>query len=480
MPYAMRTTLFDLFIIFIAISFVTYRLNYDNPSITPAASCGMRDLELESTSSSDDITTVTLWASASFRNCWRAFAPVLAAKLVTDEKLRVEPRALTSTLQSVERKVEEAAQKGSAPDIVQITDYWFANWARMGWLAPIDTCIQTHPQFAGVDESIWRYARWENKTWVVPMGIGITAFYYNKTKLRQLHWTEEMIDDLPQRIQQGSWTIEEMWKTISQARELGVIKSDEGFWSSFNREQSLLLAYMAYGGSVYDAKMQRLIIDRQALEQSFGFHHQLIDDDLIPQLFTARGSLGMWPNGSTFRDAVANEKALFWVGTLSHWRQYNESLNIQNDDDLANRIGVALFPTSQKGKAGVGYVTSIDWYAITSEQAGGRQLQNQACEILAQTLTPAIHSLNIEKSVLLSAVPRTVDSPQAKYSYIDNAAESMRKDTIFLPIDQPGWLHGFGIMQYYLMRVESGELSPEIASEAAVMELQSQANFFAE
>lgn len=471
----MRQYLTDLLLITLTLCFVGWHLSRQFVTVTPAASCGI-DLQSLRQDQSEKTTDLILWTSAPYMNCWRAYAPMLAATRVPNPRVQVVPQAFAMRKPAVDQRFIDAAQQGNAPDIIHLNSSQIAEWAARGWLEPIDFCLHVHPEFANIDAKLWRLAQQNGKTWAVPRSFDASILYYNKDKLRQLNWSEERIDGLPERIRRGDWTIDDMFDTIHLARNLSVIRSTEGFWFGYGRSLELITLYLAYGGRLDETRLGKMEVSQTALEETYRFQQRLIAENLQPKAFGGRGELGAWPNGITIRYASVQGKALFWLGSTSDWKDYLDISAKDGVTDLAQHVGMAFFPSTHHGLPGNTILHESEWYAVVSAIASGRHHQSEACAVLAKTLAPDLQALPVAKSTVIGAIKPELLFPALEKDTFTLSTRYLLDDATVAPIQNSAWGWIVDIGRAYLMRVENGELSPEVAAAAAVMQMQQQSD----
>jgi inositol-phosphate transport system substrate-binding protein len=467
-----RRYLPDVTLALCAVLFVAVRLSAGAPDSTTAGRCNQALAALPPPAS--ESIHVTAWVPAPSGTCELAEMLALAASKTHAPVVHVVPQTIEVLERFTASVFAQAAAAQAAPDISIVDNLNYVELAEQGYLAPLDTCRAQHPEFDGVHEEAWRQASFGGKTWAVPAAVDLGVLYFNKDKLRALNWTPAMIDSLPQRIGRGEWTLDDMLHTIRQARSLGIIAEGEGFWPNYHRAHSLWLAYLAYGGRLYDRDSGELIVDPAALQGAFQFHRTLHAEKIMPPSFSTRANLAAWPGGAIWRDAEAHGLPLFWQASTSFWKGFVASTPAGGEADLLTHTGMALFPAAIKGQPGHAWAHYFSMYVVASEQASGRHLQAAACALLAKTLAADVHALNVAQTSRLS--PLSVQPLHPAFAGGRAAAPStyLWDHTEAFPSYVP-MAHVYGaILLEFLARVEGGELPPQTAADAAVLRLQNE------
>jgi hypothetical protein len=94
--------------------------------------------------------------------------------------------------------------------------------------------------------------------------------------------------------------------------------------------------------------------------------------------------------------------------------------------------------------------------------------------VLAKTLTPKIHTLNIGQSTALGALEAQATDPPFTADRFNAGTPYMWSDIVALPTFQPAYGQYSDIVMHFLARVERGELTPEMAADAAILRLQNE------
>ncbi|MGH2545041.1 MAG: extracellular solute-binding protein, partial [Ardenticatenaceae bacterium] len=101
---------------------------------------------------------------------------------------------------------ELASDAGEAPDIIVSGHEHIGDWAPAGYIIPLTDKLGQHEEFANVIPTLWSSTEFNGERWGVPQDAEARPLYYSKPLLRELGWSEEEIESLPDRIASGEFT----------------------------------------------------------------------------------------------------------------------------------------------------------------------------------------------------------------------------------------------------------------------------------
>jgi inositol-phosphate transport system substrate-binding protein len=455
---------------------------YNTPvsgQLTAEERCGYKPGQFDKIVADKDAIEITVWARANGVHCWRAFLPVEAAKLVSDYKVVVRPRAWATGSDADADSILPAASKGEGPDIAYLGHETINKAYDLGYIEPLNACFDQYPEFDNVRENIvlWTPLTRDGKFLGVPIEPSLSGFFFSKNKLGQLGWSEAEIVQLPNKIRLGEFTLDEMADVALQAVEAGVVQPGLGYWPYFHRTSTFLSLYYAFGGAVPENASGPFHLSRAVLERVYTFQRQLFMDGISQSSFAGQAVGASYVGRNLYHDTVAHSEVLFWSSQLYQWlseyaANYTEELG--GIDYVSKNIGYALFPTGVRGEPASTRWANTEAYVILSERASGRQHQDSACALLAKVMTPEIYSRIVRSAGTLSVLKAQDDS-------IVHNTDRFASETLYFwdyvwqwpyPQDNPNSKHYLSVLDKYLAEVELGRLAPENAVDAAARELQ--------
>jgi len=393
------------------------------PAISMAEFCDLQPKQLapRPATGPTHVTTVTVWADARVRTCWLTYMAVAAAPLVTNHAIQVEATPLVMEDTTAWQLMREAAAHGRAPDIVHIDVNALNDFMRAGYLIPLDSCIASHPEFTNIRPDVWRPAIFSGHVWGVPTEADVTALYFNKVALRKLGWSEARIEALPQHIQDGEWTFDDLRATAGEAIAKHIIAPGFGIWPIRAKDAQLYTLYLMGGGRAYDPVAGKPVINQRRLAEAIGLRRAMFRERLTAPFF--EGVIGpVWNRNVARRDAFIGGRVLFFLDDATEWGNLLAKLpGASATRFLDELMGVALIPIAKQGQAArAGSFVSFNWfYALTSDTASsGRHHQAEACALLAKMTLPVLNDLHTSVNGSASVMTaRSPSVPAARHGY---------------------------------------------------------------
>lgn len=255
---------------------------------------------------------------------------------------RVEVNAEFDTVgwEGFRRRALLAFEAGDGPDIIQSAHVDVAAWADAGFIAPLSEDIEKHDAFEDIVEALWGAVTYRGERWGVPQDTEARPLYYSKAGLRELGWSDEEVEALPDRIRDGDFTWDDVIETSKQAVEAGVIEAGRGYWHRPVNGPDLFQFLLVHGGELQDPETGQLIYDVEAGRGAFSMLHRMAEDGV----FAASDVLNMaWPD---FHRETSTGNVLFWSGGTWNWADWRENYvqDLGGADYLFENVGFALQP----------------------------------------------------------------------------------------------------------------------------------------
>jgi inositol-phosphate transport system substrate-binding protein len=417
-----------------------------------------------------EVFNIEVWAEANEVEHYRSTAPMLAGPLVNEMlEAQGDPRRITveglrddAGWADYKKKFTLAADAGEAPHIVCSGHEDVPVWANAGYIVPFDECRNMYPEYDDVIESLWFAGEWGGKIWAVPQDTEARPMFFNKTKLKELGWTDEKVEALSDNIKSGEFTLDDMIATAQEAIAQGVIEPGYGFWHRPSKGGDHLQFYFAFGGRLYDPEQDKLVVVEEALVNWYAFQRRVVEEGITP-----KGFIGT--DWSIWHDTVSHANVLFWNGGVWHWADWaaNYVKDLGGQEFLFENIGYALEPAGQPGLK-PGTLSHPLVYMIVSEEAtGDTGYYDLACAVLAKTSTAEMNTLHAVGSTHLGMNKKQAD-------YEPYKQDRFLSDTLYM-LDynyyQPNHvMYGpyFDIVWDNMVKAENGDLTPEEAAQQAI------------
>ena len=362
-------------------------------------------------------------------------------------------------------KLTAAFAAGEAPDIIAMKN--LAALAEGGYVIPLDDYIQKYSMLLeDVVPVLWNSVKYKGKIWALPQDTEARPLYFRKDVLRQLGWSEEEINALPEKIKNGEITIQDLIKVAKEAMEKGLVT-----WGFYHRPNfggtPFIIFYYQYGGILQDPETGKLVLDKKAMLKTLQLLYQMAQEDKVlpPDMI-----------GTSWRKIhsdFVNGRVLFWFGGTWHWAEwqrvpYHETLGNLTEEYEWENIGFALVPAPEPGLKPM-TLSSPYLYYVTS--------QSKYPELAFLLITLATSApLDAEHAVYSGHLPvrtTTLGIPLYKKSKFHSEVAYMLDYTSVEPIHPK-----FGIYKdawiTAITKVEKGEATPEQALEEMISTLKSE------
>ena len=238
------------------------------------------------------------------------------------------------------RRALLAFEAGEGPDIIQSAHVDVAAWADAGFIAPLTEDIEKHEAFDDIVEALWGAVTYRGERWGVPQDTEARPLYFSKAGLRELGWSEDEIDALPERIREADFTWEDVIETGKAAVEAGVVEEGRGYWHRPTNGPDLFQFLLVHGGDLQDPETGQLIYDTAAGQGAFSMLRRMADEGV----FASSDVLNMaWPD---FHRETSTGNVLFWSGGTWNWADWRENYvaDLGGDEFLFENVGFALQP----------------------------------------------------------------------------------------------------------------------------------------
>jgi inositol-phosphate transport system substrate-binding protein len=307
-------------------------------------------LVLANLAAAQDAVTITIRCKASPpEEDWRCnnFAQV-EEQVEADLGIQLELNLVQDNKDWGEYKNEFvlASEAGEAPDIILSGHEDIGAWAPAGFIIPLDDLIAQYEEFEDVVPSLWESQMFDGTIYAVPQDAEARPIFYSRLLLSDLGWSEEEIDSLPERVQNGEFTFEDMIATAQQAVEEGVVEEGNGFWHRPSNGPDFLYYYYGMGGQVLDDE-GNLVVDRDALLKVYDLLGGMAESGVMRRDMTGIDFNEVWHPAVASADTV-----LFAAGGTWNWPNWalNYVADQGGDEYLFENLGLTLIPAMETGQ----------------------------------------------------------------------------------------------------------------------------------
>lgn len=279
-------------------------------------------------------------------------------------------------------KFKNAAGSGdptAAPDVIRTEVAWTADFAHLGYLAPLDGTRAVRDQDDYLPQA-WASTRYQGKTYAVPQVIDTLALFYNKRLLKQAGVR------VPRSLAELKRSAEAI-RDRTDAAPL-YLRGDDPYW---------FLPYLyGEGGDLVDAEAKRVTIDDPAGVRAFQTIKDLVDDEVA-----LTDSTEGWEN---MRKAFNNGDVAMTVN--GPWGIADSLAGAEFRDDPDN-LGVAPVPAGSRAQGSPQGGWNIGVFA-------GSDNLDAAYEFARYLSSPEVQRRTTEELSLLPTRASVYDEPSVR------------------------------------------------------------------
>jgi len=314
-----------------------------NTESTAASNTESVVFEVESYGSPADATRVTNLEEAA-----QELNKILEEK-GDNRRVQVKANHVSSGYDEYNQKFMLAHKTGAGADIRTISHSDLAMMAEGGYILELQQYIEDSEWGKYVEDiypNLWNASKWKSKIYGVPQDTEARTVFFRKDILRKLGWSEEDISALPEKIENGEFTLDDMTILAKEAVNKGFAKA--GIYHRPNNGAFFAAMIYNFGGKLFNEETNKLVFDRQAIKDTLDYFYKLAQvDKVLPTGMTSmewRQIHQNWVEGNV----------LFWNGGTWHWAEYQEveyhgELGKLTEDYMFENMGYALIPAASKG-----------------------------------------------------------------------------------------------------------------------------------
>ena len=356
-----------------------------------------------------------------------------------------------------------ASEAGEAPDIILSGHEDIGAWAPAGFIIPLDDMIGMHSEFEDIVPALWASQGYAGVIYGIPQDAEARPIFYSKLLLRDLGWSEEDIESLPDRVAAGEFTFADMLATGAEAIEEGVVDSGNGWWHRPSNGPDFLYYYYGHGGEVLDMD-GNLVVDRDAIVAAYELLEGAVASGVLRSDIIGIDWNEVWHPSVGSADTV-----LFAAGGTWNWPNWalNYVADQGGDDYLFENVGLTLIPAMGTGKAIT--LTHPLSYLISSGSAN----PDVAMALIAAITTPEANNRHAIDSFHLGILNAQLESEAYQGNALLSGAHYMLDHTTSLP-NHPGWNAWSNAYFLGIQAVETGEADAAGAADIAIAQMENE------
>ncbi|MCC5998494.1 MAG: extracellular solute-binding protein, partial [Thermofilum sp.] len=343
---------------------------------------------------------------------------------------------------------------GTGPCIFQMAHIWTAALAENGWIIPLDSYIKKYWNWTYYDiiPGLWNAVTYKGHIWGIPQDTEARPIYFNKLLLKKLGWTDDQINELPEKIKRGEFTLYDMLMVAKEAVDKGVVEPGYGIWHRPDSGPDWPLIYLAFGGTLYDEASGKLVADMQVWKKVFEWYYLAS----MKQYKVTLDKLTSLSYAKDVHPTVVSGKVLFWMGGTWHKGQWIGSYNL-SEAKFWEMFGFALVPAGEKGLKPV-TLSQPQAYFISKTC----KYPEVAFLIVTLATDPYLNSLHAVKSAHLAILGSQLSNPVYAEDKFLAMTGYMVEYAKYQPL-HPRWGDYLGKIYVIIKGIETGQFDPDEA-----------------
>lgn len=376
--------------------------------------------------------------------------------------VQVETNVFQGSWDDYAKQFMLAFQAKKAPDI------YTTGHENIGWLAdghyiqPLDD-VKKSKAYADVFPKLWDSVKYNDKFYGIPQDTEARNIFYNKDVLKKLGWSDEQINNLPELVKKGEFTLADMTKVAEEATTKGLVQ----YGITHRPVDGPDFQEVAYdfGAKVYDETDNKIILDKKAVTKQLNYYYDLSQKKLLPNNLTSMD----W---TSVHKMVVNGKTLFYYGgiwNVFNWSQdnYHDQLGKVDAKWVNEHIGAMLIPAADKG--GKPVTLSHPFVYTVSSQAKHPELAKRLLEFVADPSLQVEHDVT---TVHLPVTQKAAEEPKFKEDPTLGKVTYMIDYSTYLPNSQGYPKYSKAIFEA-IQAVELGKKTPDAALKDVETQLKS-------
>ncbi|WAA13784.1 sugar ABC transporter substrate-binding protein [Fervidibacillus halotolerans] len=370
-------------------------------------------------------------------------------------QVKLETSSFDGSWEEYRRQFILAFKSKNEPDIF-LTGHEDIAWLAKGdYILPLDE-LKDSEAYRDVYPTLWESVTWNGHIWGALQDTEARPIFYRKDVLKQLGWTDEEIESLPEKVKNGEFTVDDMTRVAKEAIDQGLVQ-----WGILHRPVNGPEFHMIaknFGAQLYDPKEDKLVFDKEAILESLRYFESLTQKEKVtPESMTSME----WKN---VHQMMIDGKALFWYGGI--WNIFNYMDQGAEFDYLMENFGFTLVPATEKG--GTPMTLSHPIVHTVSSQTVHPDLVIRLLELVAKPEYQAKHSV---ETFHLPIHERGSEVEQFKNDEFLSQITYMLDYTTFLPNHADFNKYGDAYFNA-IQSVEIGKKTPEEALKDMEVQIQ--------
>ncbi|QQM30002.1 extracellular solute-binding protein [Martelella lutilitoris] len=295
--------------------------------------------------------TITVWSGGTGETGSYRWEAIQMAADILEREYAVTGQDVSITVEHQEwsgwddfkQAVTLAAEAGNAPNIIVSGHEDIGPWSRSGLLRPVEDYVDFDAwPLSQIYPNLIDIASYDGVVWGLPQDAEARPFFFSRAHLAEIGYSQEEIDALPQRVQDGEYTLYDMLDDAKAMQDKGVVAERRGFMPRVNNGTDYWQFYVSFGGDMVDPETGKLVLDRQALTDMYQFFVDAADMGVV-------SSTHLGTTWDDWHQAVSSDQVGIWHGGTWHKAEWEAKWGLE---DFFGEIQYSLIPAgNERGRA---------------------------------------------------------------------------------------------------------------------------------
>lgn len=367
-------------------------------------------------------------------------------------EVKVETKSFDGSWDDSVKQFMLASKSKKAPDIFAIGHEYVGMLSNGKYILPLDD-LKNSQAYSDLFPVLWDSVTYQGKIWGIPQDTEARPVFYNKGILKKLGWTDQQINDLPEKVKTGEFTLDDMTKVAEEAKSKAL--AQHGVVHRPTDGPDFQAMAYNFGAQLYDADANKIVFDKQAVQKQLQYYYDLAQKKLLPDNLTTM-------EFKNVHKIVVNEKTLFYYGgiwNVNNWAAdaYHDTIGKVDAKWVNERFGMMLIPAAEKGGKPVTLSHPIV-YTVSS----GTKHPDMVNRLLELVVDPKLQTEHNIKTFHLPITKAAAEDPTYKADATLGGVAYMSEYTTFLPNHESFNKYSSSIYKA-IQAVELGKQTPESA-----------------
>ena len=130
-------------------------------------------------------------------------------------------------------------------------------------------------------------------------------------------WTDQQINDLPERIKKGDFIAQDIIETAKQLQDKGAVAKGNGFWTRWGQGNDWFEWYYTFGGEFQDPATGKLVMVKDAWLKHYQFFYDVFNTSAVcrKDIIGSSSSKVVYPG-------VTSGEVGFYFGGIWQWADW--------------------------------------------------------------------------------------------------------------------------------------------------------------